>query len=60
MHEQSCPSCDNTMAILPCAPNIDWDTLAMGDSASPEAIAHFDRKHREKAAQEKKEAGYDT
>lgn len=47
------------MSILPCAPNLDWDSLAMGDSASPEAISHWEKKKAEKAEQERKEAGYE-
>lgn len=59
MFHQTCPSCGNTMSILPCAPNLDWDSLAMGDSASPEAISHWEKKKAEKAEQERKEAGYE-
>jgi hypothetical protein len=42
------------MKRLPACPKIDWDALAKGDSASPEAIAHFDRKHKQQAAKEAK------
>lgn len=56
MHHQGCPNCGNNMSILPCAPKVDWDALAMGDSASPEAIRHWEKKKRQKLEQEKKEA----
>ena len=55
-----CPECGEPLLRLPPNINLDWDSLAMGDSASPEAIAHFDRKHRkraEKEAKTKKEHG---
>jgi NAD-dependent SIR2 family protein deacetylase len=47
-----CPRCGDTMQRLPPSPKLDWASLAQGDSASPEAIAHFDRVHRQRAAKE--------
>lgn len=54
MYEIPCPECGENMRILPCIPKIDWDALAMGESASPEAIAHFERKHKEQAKLEER------
>lgn len=36
------------------APQPDWAGLAMGDSASPEAISHFERTHKQQRAKEEK------
>lgn len=35
-------------------PRPDWVGLAMGDSASPEAIDRFDRVHKQQAAKEER------
>lgn len=54
MEKVPCPSCGNTMRILPCKTRVDWDSLARGDNASPEAIRHFERKRKQQAAKESK------
>ena len=52
---QPCDECKGTMTIVHTeACNLDWDSLAMGDSASPEAIRHFDKKRIDRAAKESK------
>lgn len=54
MHEVPCPECGENMRILPCAPNLDWDSLAMGANASPEAIRHWEKKRLDQKAREEK------
>lgn len=54
MDSVECPECGENMRRLPSVPNLDWDSLAMGDSASPEAISHWERKHKQRKAQEAK------
>jgi putative FmdB family regulatory protein len=50
-----CPSCgEKHMTRLPPIPRVDWDRLAMGDSASPEAISHFEKKRLKQREREKK------
>ena len=34
--------------------SLNWTSLAMGSSASPEAISHFDKMHKDQAAKEAK------
>jgi len=36
------------------APKLDWDSLARGENASPEAIRHFDKKRKQQRAKEEK------
>ena len=55
MHEYPCPECGDNMSILPCAPNLDWDALAMGSGASPEAVSHFERKRKQQKREEKQQ-----
>lgn len=50
--DRPCPVCGDNMVRLPPRPNLDWDALAMGESASPEAIRHWEKK---RAARQKKE-----
>lgn len=53
--DQKCGKCDNIgrpQVRTPARPN--WTALAMGDSASPEAIKRFDKMHRDKKAKEDK------
>ena len=50
---QQCSTCGGSLTQevrTPAQPH--WSSLAMGDSASPEAINKFDRMHRQKADQE--------
>jgi hypothetical protein len=54
MDQVHCDECDYLMSRLPAAPHLDWDSLAMGSSASPEAIAHWVRKHQKQKAKEEK------
>ena len=54
MHEVPCPECGGNMSILPCAPNLDWDSLAMGENPSPEALAHWQRKRKQQQVKEEK------
>lgn len=54
MHAFACPECGETMTIKPSAPKIDWDALARGDNASPEAIRHFERKRAQQKSKEEK------
>lgn len=54
MHEVPCPGCGDNMKILPCSPRIDWDALAKGNNASPEAIRHFERKRAQQKRYEEK------
>jgi len=52
---QQCTACGGNLAKrirTPAKPH--WLNLAMGDSASPEAIDKFDKMHRDKAAKEEK------
>lgn len=52
---QQCASCGSIgvqQVRTPVKPH--WTSLAMGDSASPEAIDHFDRMHRQKVEKEEK------
>ena len=51
IHE-GCVSIAKQVIRTPAKPN--WSALAMGESASPEAINHFDRMHKDKAAKEEK------
>jgi len=52
--EVLCRKCGNQARRMPCAPKLDWDALAKGDNASPEAIRHFERKRKQKLEQEQK------
>jgi len=52
---QQCTSCGGDLAKrirTPAKPH--WTSLAMGNSAGPEAIDRFDRMHKDKAAKEEK------
>lgn len=52
--KQPCPACDGVAKQVirtPAKPN--WPALAMGPSASPEAIDRFDRNHRKQAEKER-------
>jgi putative FmdB family regulatory protein len=52
---QNCPECDNIgrqVVRTPAQPH--WTSLAMGDSASPEAIKRFDKMRREQKDKETK------
>jgi len=52
---QECPECGNILeqrVRTPAQPH--WSSLAMGESASPEAIKKFDKMHRERAERERK------
>ena len=51
VHE-GCVSKAKQVVLTNCSLN--WTSLAMGHSASPEAISHFDKMHKQKAAQENK------
>lgn len=58
-----CGFCGRDTKRKPSAPKVDWDSLAMGNDASPEAIRHWERKHRqikEKETKEIKEHGSRT
>ncbi|MDJ0764845.1 MAG: zinc ribbon domain-containing protein [Myxococcota bacterium] len=46
-----CP-CGKTLWRLPALAKIDWDSLARGDNASPEAKSHFARKRRQQKTRE--------
>lgn len=53
--ECPCPVCDQTAKqVIRTPPRPNWAALAMGDSASPEAIRRFDRIHREQKAKEER------
>lgn len=54
MDDQVCPECGDNMLRLPPRPNLDWDSLAMGESASPEAIRHWERKRKARQTKEEK------
>lgn len=49
-----CPQCSRTSARLFPAPRIDMIGMATGEGATPTAIDHFDRIHRERRAIEEK------
>lgn len=52
---QQCATCSSSLVKqirTPARPH--WSSLAMGDSASPEAVSMFDKMHRDKAAIETK------
>ena len=53
--DQHCPACTKDLMVRQaCAANVDWDSLAMGNNASPEAIRHWERKQRQEKARQKK------
>lgn len=53
--EQTCGECSApTSQVVRVAPRPHWTSLAMGDSASPEAIKMFDKMRRERRAKEEK------
>ena len=64
IHEHLVPSDVRTVKCDTCgeeAPRVyltlakpHWSALAQGDSASPEAISHFERAHKQQAAKEQK------
>jgi hypothetical protein len=49
-----CKACNGVTRRVPSAPKVDWDALAQGEGASPEAIRHFERKHKQQTEREKK------
>ncbi len=51
VHE-GCVSLAKQVMLTNCSLN--WTRLAMGHSASPEAISHFDKMHKDQAAKESK------
>lgn len=51
-HDQQCECGRTATQVIRTAPQPHWTSLAMGSSASPEAIAKFDKMHREKRAKE--------
>jgi putative FmdB family regulatory protein len=52
---QECASCGSRLTQqVRTPPQPNWPALARGESASPEAIARFDRNHKKKAEQENK------
>lgn len=53
--DQECPECGEILAQrvrTPAQPH--WTSLAMGESASPEAIKKFDKMRRQRQAKEQK------
>jgi hypothetical protein len=51
--EQPCEGCKGSMTIVHTqAAHLDWDGLAKGSSASPEAIRHFHKKRKDRATKE--------
>lgn len=52
---QTCEECGNiTNQVVRTPAQPHWSSLAMGSSASPEAIRRFDKMHREQADKEAK------
>ena len=52
---QSCGECGSeTRQVIRQAPRPHWTSLAMGDSASPEAIKKFEKMRREQRAREER------
>ena len=53
--DQKCGECgQETRQVIRHAPQPHWTSLAMGESASPEAIKMFDKMRREQKAKEDK------
>lgn len=53
--EQDCGECrERTNQVIRHAPQPHWTSLAMGSTASPEAIKKFDKMRREQKAKETK------
>ncbi len=51
----NCPACSKDMMQRQvAAPNLDWDSLARGENASPEAIRHFNKKRKQQREKETK------
>lgn len=52
---QECASCGSALTqVVRTPPQPNWAALAMGESASPEAIDRFDRNHKNQKAREEK------
>lgn len=55
VHSVSCGKCDGfSKKITLKAPNPDWTGLAMGDSASPEAIDKFEKRRKQQRDKEER------
>lgn len=54
-HDQRCAECGTaTTQVIRHAPQPHWTSLAMGESASPEAIKRFDKMRRDQRDKEEK------